>query len=536
MIGASAMASSGPNQGGVPPGPSADQPAAAGGNSRQSAAGAGWDCEHIGNYTKLLPRGARSASWVDPRPVLQARNDKLARWLGDPTDELRQAWVDGPLAGGKSADFLIADYADRTQISFAVLGDPGEGDGSQFAVVPGLELRAGDTDFAIICSDVIYPAGGVNEYVEKFSVPYKDYPGPIYAVPGNHDWYDGLTGFAFAFCGVPPELPADVRGPGPAWKRRLRKVTWRGPSRPDPRALARIEELRPSPRQRTKQPGPYWAIDAGPLRLIGIDTGITGGLDSEQGDWLRRVSRGSPRPKILVTGKPIYVNGAYDRGLIAGGGTVDEVVQDPSNGYIAAIGGDIHNYQRYPVRLEDGRTLLYLVSGGGGAFMHATHKVPSVDLPGVNEDDFRCYPLRGDSLAMYSAVYDRRFGLRLGLFRIPPDEASALVAERLGMSPTRPNARAVRISRRARFAAKVVFPLPGKASGMLHHYFSEFLDWNRPPMFKSFLRVDADPDAVKITCFAATGCLEHETNPPVEDVVRAARGADGSWRWEVMQN
>ncbi|MBV9010497.1 MAG: hypothetical protein JO272_00365 [Pseudonocardiales bacterium] len=52
------------------------------------------------------------------------------------------------------------------------------------------------------------------------------------------------------------------------------------------------------------QPAPYFAIDAGPVRFVGIDTGITGDLDEDQYHWLRRVSLDTPeRPKILLTGK-----------------------------------------------------------------------------------------------------------------------------------------------------------------------------------------------------------------------------------------
>ncbi|NED53955.1 metallophosphoesterase, partial [Micromonospora aurantiaca] len=116
----------------------------------------------------------------------------------------------------------------------------------------------------------------------------------------------------------------------------------------------------------------YWAIDTPSLRIIGVDTGITGGLDRDQGRWLRAVS-GGPKPKLLVTGKPLYVDDDHRPGPIEGGGTVDEIVRDPAHHYVAAIGGDIHNYQRYPVRTGDGRTIQYIVSGGGGAFMHATH-------------------------------------------------------------------------------------------------------------------------------------------------------------------
>lgn len=77
---------------------------------------------------------------------------------------------------------------------------------------------------------------------------------------------------------------------------------------------------------------------------------------------------------------------------IEGGGTVDDIVRDPAHHYVAAIGGDIHNYQRYPVRVGD-RILQYVVAGGGGAFMHATHTIPPVSVAGVTEADFRCYPL-----------------------------------------------------------------------------------------------------------------------------------------------
>ncbi len=46
-------------------------------------------------------------------------------------------------------------------------------------------------------------------------------------------------------------------------------------------------------------------LDLGALVLVGIDTGITGSLDREQGEWLRHVSSADARPKVLITGKPI---------------------------------------------------------------------------------------------------------------------------------------------------------------------------------------------------------------------------------------
>ncbi|NEA51159.1 metallophosphoesterase, partial [Streptomyces sp. SID10815] len=40
-----------------------------------------------------------------------------------------------------------------------------------------------------------------------------------------------------------------------------------------------------------------------------------------------------------------------------------------------------------------------------------------------------------------------------------------------------------------------------------------------PPFFKSFLRLDVTPEAVRLRCFAATGNRAQEIDPPVEDEV-----------------
>src|SRR5207237_10775143 len=136
-------------------------------------------------------------------------------------------------------------------------------------------------------------------------------------------------------------------------------------------------------------------------------------------------------PLLPPPAKPLYVTDKGEPCVIAGRDcTVDDVVRDPENNYVAAIGGDIHNYQRYPAPV-DGRTIQYIVSGGGGAFMHATHTIPKVDVNGVSEDDFKCYPLRGDSLAFYSRLYSRKLALRSRALQIAPEQASALIASRV---------------------------------------------------------------------------------------------------------
>ncbi len=486
-------------------------------NSRDSAAGAGWECE---SATEPGGRGGHF-SWLNPVPLWQSRNDRLVRLLGDPINERRTAWM--RQLGREGSDLLVDRRRERT--SFVVMGDTGEGDESQRAVVLGLRRLAAEIDFMFICSDVIYPAGGVEEYKAKFFEPYAKLEPPIYAVPGNHDWYDDGHGFMRWFCDgrTPPPAPPLRFSP----KGLLQRMLWRRAPRPDPAVEASLAAMRPP----TGQPAPYFTIDTGSVLLVGIDTGITGLLDADQAAWLKRISVGE-QPKILLTGKPIYVDGVHHPGRIEGTAeTVDDIVTAPGNNYVAAIGGDIHNYQRYPVRVEGGRTIVYLVSGGGGAFTHATHTVPNIDATKIadrtGEALFRCYPLRGDSLSLYSKLYSAKLLGRLrGARPIAPDQAAAIVGERLGIAPTRASAREADIDPGAVRAADALMGLPGRGRGALHIPFSEWLDWDRPPFFKSFLRIDSGPDEIDIRCFAATGCAGDEDKPP-EDKLRWTPG--GGW-------
>lgn len=492
-------------------------------SSRDTVAGAGWAAGEEGAYRALLPGRVEKLSWFSPRTLWAARNGVVASWFGDPTGRTRARWVAQRAAAGAPADKVIR-REDADRFSFMVMGDTGEGGPSQYAVVPGFLKASRGTSFAVIASDVIYPVGSTDDYGPRFFRPYQDYPAPVYAVPGNHDWYEDLGGFMRVFCGDAPPLPPEP-GPRPLGRAWWRALLWRRPQAVDEQRLAAARELRSRPEQRAVQPGPYWAIDAGPVRIVGIDTGLLGTVDAEQGAWLREVSRG-PRPKILVTGSPLYVDGEHRPCPVEGGGTVDDIVRDPAHRYVAAIGGDIHNYQRYPVDVG-GRTVQYVVSGGGGAFMHATHTIPRVSVGGVTESDFRCYPLRGDSLAFYSALYGRRLRLRR-FFTLTEAEATAVVAERLGVPPVRAQGAPVRVTRRVRLVASLLgagrrpergarFRLPVRK---IHtQLFSPGSVTHRPPFFKSFLRVDVTPEAVRLRCFAATGLRAQEVDPPVEDEV-----------------
>jgi hypothetical protein len=336
-------------------------------------------------------------------------------------------------------------------------------------------------------------------------------------------------------CGADPDLRPPVHASKNRWKRAFLDLSWREPSEALQEQIQEMQQYRPEP---SGQPGPYFAIELKELLLVGLDTGIQAGIDDEQGEWLRKVSK-VPKDKILLTGKPLVVDACRKTcGITGSEETVNALVDDPANRYIAVIGGDIHNFQRYPVRRPGERIVQHIISGAAGAYTKATHKIPkaSLDGCGCDEADFRCYPRRGDSLAAYSILLDRKLPVDLA---IPHDVAPAVMALRLDnvVDPTRVEDRDKQVPRDVWRKARLVFPFSDAGvMGPFNKNFSEFLDWNDPdpPLFKSFLRIETRPGEIEIRCFAATGCEEHADDPPLEDWIKGTRGDDGDWTWEVL--
>ena len=203
-------------------------------SSRVSAAGAGWKaCAGPGRWREDVPVGTRPLSWLRPSTLWQSRNDIIARHVSDPVDQMRVAWVRQARARARAAganeDFVVR-LGGEDAVSLLVAGDTGEGDASQYCVVPALVSQAGGAAAMVILSDVIYPTGDIGDYRDKFFRPYRALELPILAMPGNHDWYDGLHGFMAQLTGLdaPPEQPG---GPGWRWWDGARWTEHRSPGR-----------------------------------------------------------------------------------------------------------------------------------------------------------------------------------------------------------------------------------------------------------------------------------------------------------------
>jgi hypothetical protein len=405
--------------------------------------------------------------WTSLDALTSARNERITKKSVRREAEwrLREAWL-GDLGYADQVEERVEQLTIRAAPAdpepavtrFAILGDTGEGDPSQYAVVrPFLarHRRNPRFEFAFVLSDVIYPAGDSADYLQRFYGPYRAFQRPIYAVPGNHDWDDGsLTGFMTHFSRTRAGSRAQDAGQRVLDALRLIRRPWRGvdPARSDnPRvayALAardvrdrRLAEA--GGRFRTGQPGSYFRIQVDRLWLVCIDTGMTGTIDEKQAEWLIRVSR-EPGPKILLTGKPLIVDGKSrpcdidwrtpdSPGRPA---SVQEIVTTPEHEYVATIGGDVHNYQRYNT---GGR--VHLVAGGSGAFLGSTEFIEdeSATLDHLPE---ALYPSPGLSRVHFEwGVGNRLLGSRL---RTGIGAAVGLVLAALFL-----NARAVRFGERS---------------------------------------------------------------------------------------
>jgi hypothetical protein len=355
-----------------------------------------------------------SFSWITMRALVSSVNHAVN--LGAPglVPNLREQWGEHSGDAEEAGRIICLDHVDR----FIVIGDPGEQDASQYVLVPQLEEASESAGFILICSDVIYPSGDVNDYVDGFYLPYENLCRPIYALPGNHDWYDGLAGFMRHFCDRQPLANTAYAEGATSVRERIYRHFWRHPSKPKETELAEA----PTPRTRGPsdplQPGSYFAIETKHLLLVCIDTGINGDIDQAQALWLMQLPSCNSKPKVLLTGKPLVVDmqrkphGIVDAtGKLTSVGVcdnVDDIIRRPESGYVAAVGGDIHNYQHYAFDGIAGRHgFHYVVSGGGGAFMSATHPIP----PCTGTGQIGCetltqppdlYPTREDSLRYFA--------------------------------------------------------------------------------------------------------------------------------------
>ena len=307
-------------------------------------------------------------------------------------DRWRAAMVDAvALAYGGNAEELFRIHPPGAEgardFSFLVIGDPGEGDPSQYSLVARyLELgRRDDVKFLVVASDVIYPAGAMSDYEVNFYLPFKGFTKPIYAIPGNHDWFDALEGFNANF--IEPKAARAAMDARVAADLHLTSTNTR-----------RIEHLiREAARLRQlygieagTQRAPFFELQVDNFALLAIDTGILRSVDERQWAWLERaLARSRGKLIMAIVGHPRFAGGH------------DTTIGDEKfaavyrllarNGVAIAIAGDTHDFEYYEESTAAGGTTQHhFVNGGGGAYLSIGTALSFPARPAV--PNFAFYP------------------------------------------------------------------------------------------------------------------------------------------------
>ncbi|WP_436500254.1 metallophosphoesterase [Actinokineospora sp. HUAS TT18] len=262
-------------------------------------------------------------SYADKRELQGSLPAKIHRY--DDDDEL---WID-----------FVADVGDGFDPTYSIATLLAAGE----LAVEDQKLPRGR--LLIMGGDQVYPSASTQNYEDRSKGVYRAaFPAPdgdpptLFALPGNHDWYDGLTSFLRVF--------AQKRSFG-GWE--------------------------------TAQTRSYFAIEL-PHRwwLFAIDTQFDDYVDSPQLEYFRKASA-ELRPGdgvILCTSAPVWVD-AGSGGHTKSYDTVEffdrEIVRSQGAEIRVMLSGDKHHYARYAER--DG-TRQRITCGLGGAYLAATHELP----------------------------------------------------------------------------------------------------------------------------------------------------------------
>ena len=262
------------------------------------------------------------------------------------------------------------DYSNRNQdIWLDYIADTGDGWNSTYAMARLLaedSLQFGPdklprADVVVMGGDQVYPTASRLDYYNRMQLPFDtaakdkwpDEKQPdVYAIPGNHDWYDGLS----SFMGLFASRRAAVGKPEP----KGRTIGGRA----------------------TRQTRSYFALKLpGNIWLWGTDLQLSGYTDQPQiafFDYVAKswMSKGSS--VILCVAEPAWANDdASERWSAAEQrfrtfSYMENRAAKAGHTVRLIISGDSHHYARH---IEGNRH--YITAGGGGAFLHPTHQLPS---------------------------------------------------------------------------------------------------------------------------------------------------------------
>lgn len=232
-------------------------------------------------------------------------------WAGSRTEVWREAMINvsGEKIGPNAFRLMPGTMNNTEDFSFVVVGDPGEGDASQHVLKDQILSVSNktDVDFVVISSDIVYPSGAMKDYERKFFLPFKGLTKPVYAIPGNHDWYDALEGFAATFF-----TPDAARKAMAARIRSDLHIT-----STNKKDIERLVNQAAFLKTEYKLPvgfqnAPFFQVSTDFFVLLTIDTGVRRRVDSLQLAWIKAVLEASKGKYVMaLLGHPFYAIGEY---------------------------------------------------------------------------------------------------------------------------------------------------------------------------------------------------------------------------------
>jgi hypothetical protein len=304
-------------------------------------------------------------------------------WAARRTDAWRTAMVKSVDEKPSATSFLIhpPGVSDTSAFSFLIIGDPGEGDASQYVLSDQIVGNANldPVKFLVISSDVVYPDGAMKDYERNFWLPMKGVHKPVYAIPGNHDWYDALEGFAATFFDSTSARKAmDARR---AADLDLSSITHKKIQT----QIIEASRLRKEYRVPTGyQQAPYFQLQTKDFAFICVETGVLRRIDDIQMAWLKQTLEASKDKFIFIlAGHPFYAAGEYQGNMNPDFAALHQLCRKYKVTIVMA--GDTHDLEYYEEPLDEKdstKVMHHFVNGGGGAYLslgaalNPSHKMP----------------------------------------------------------------------------------------------------------------------------------------------------------------
>src|SRR5277367_6657195 len=333
------------------------------------------------------------------------------------TEAIPAPWKNPPVMA--LADVLgnaaVQQIQNSGQIVFHSVGDTGgiKEPSHQFAVadamtddLTGKDFTSGRSAFFFHLGDVVYFFGQERYYYDQFYDPYRDYAGPIFAIPGNHDGAlfplepvkFSLQPFYENFCSKTP-------GKDPAAKGFARTTMTQG--------------------------GVYFTLNAPFAKIIGLysNTGesvgvISGGVTgTQQTAFLlaqlqaaaaqRKQSGAAPFALIIAVHHPPFTISSEHFPSPQMLAEIDAACKSAGIWPDLVLSGHAHLYERYTrVMKTDGRQIPYLVAGNGGKGNKLTLVAYNDNVFGflritVSAKSIQCQALGVDETTRTSSVMDQ---------------------------------------------------------------------------------------------------------------------------------